>query len=91
MIIKQKDAWKLGLAARVLDGLNVLNTLSKHKNIDENKIGITGYSYGGMVAFYTAYPKLLDLVSNGKQFAACLLYTSPSPRDRQKSRMPSSA
>ena len=25
------------------------------------------------------------------QYAACLLYTSPSPRDRQKSRMPSSA
>ena len=25
------------------------------------------------------------------QFVACLLYTSPSPRDRQKSRMPSSA
>ena len=24
-------------------------------------------------------------------FVACLLYTSPSPRDRQKSRMPSSA
>ena len=24
-------------------------------------------------------------------FFACLLYTSPSPRDRQKSRMPSSA
>ena len=25
------------------------------------------------------------------QLLACLLYTSPSPRDRQKSRMPSSA
>ena len=25
------------------------------------------------------------------QFEVCLLYTSPSPRDRQKSRMPSSA
>ena len=25
------------------------------------------------------------------EFDACLLYTSPSPRDRQKSRMPSSA
>ena len=25
------------------------------------------------------------------QFNDCLLYTSPSPRDRQKSRMPSSA
>ena len=24
-------------------------------------------------------------------YLACLLYTSPSPRDRQKSRMPSSA
>ena len=30
-----------------------------------------------------------DLVS--KLDVACLLYTSPSPRDRQKSRMPSSA
>ena len=28
--------------------------------------------------------------STGK-YEACLLYTSPSPRDRQKSRMPSSA
>ena len=26
-----------------------------------------------------------------EQVRACLLYTSPSPRDRQKSRMPSSA
>ena len=26
-----------------------------------------------------------------KQYQYCLLYTSPSPRDRQKSRMPSSA
>ena len=27
----------------------------------------------------------------GMLLPACLLYTSPSPRDRQKSRMPSSA
>ena len=26
-----------------------------------------------------------------RRMSACLLYTSPSPRDRQKSRMPSSA
>ena len=26
-----------------------------------------------------------------RQYLLCLLYTSPSPRDRQKSRMPSSA
>ena len=30
-------------------------------------------------------PELLDKISN------CLLYTSPSPRDRTRSRMPSSA
>ena len=28
---------------------------------------------------------------NGGVWKTCLLYTSPSPRDRQKSRMPSSA
>ena len=28
---------------------------------------------------------------DGDDVYACLLYTSPSPRDRQKSRMPSSA
>ena len=31
------------------------------------------------------------LIDKIKQDKACLLYTSPSPRDRQKSRMPSSA
>ena len=30
-------------------------------------------------------------VDHNKLQVACLLYTSPSPRDRQKSRMPSSA
>ena len=30
-------------------------------------------------------------ISKEKLIKLCLLYTSPSPRDRQKSRMPSSA
>ena len=30
-------------------------------------------------------------VSQDGEVVSCLLYTSPSPRDRQKSRMPSSA
>ena len=36
---------------------------------------------------------LLRAISNNykKKYLPCLLYTSPSPRDRQKSRMPSSA
>ena len=31
------------------------------------------------------------IIEEGADSSACLLYTSPSPRDRQKSRMPSSA
>ena len=36
----------------------------------------------------TWFKKVGDKVQEGD---ICLLYTSPSPRDRQKSRMPSSA
>ena len=35
--------------------------------------------------------RLIIAHANHKQRGDCLLYTSPSPRDRQKSRMPSSA
>ena len=32
-----------------------------------------------------------QVASNSKLFSGCLLYTSPSPRDKRQSRMPSSA
>ena len=32
-----------------------------------------------------------EILNGWAQLFSCLLYTSPSPRDRQKSRMPSSA
>ena len=35
--------------------------------------------------------KSLSFICKHLDFKLCLLYTSPSPRDRQKSRMPSSA
>ena len=35
--------------------------------------------------------KVLSTEVNFDELNSCLLYTSPSPRDRQKSRMPSSA
>ena len=38
----------------------------------------------------TAKPPVCKIIDYGK-YRYCLLYTSPSPRDRQKSRMPSSA
>ena len=41
--------------------------------------------YGGMGSL------MLDYGAGNDDYLTCLLYTSPSPRDRQKSRMPSSA
>ena len=45
-----------------------------------------------------AVPRYLDSISNAEEAAEdavissiCLLYTSPSPRDKRQSRMPSSA
>ena len=37
------------------------------------------------------YPDLETLISMSDEFNICLLYTSPSPRDVEESRMPSSA
>ena len=37
------------------------------------------------------YSRPIKARLNDKLIYTCLLYTSPSPRDRQKSRMPSSA
>ena len=41
---------------------------------------------------YAVADGIIELAQgNGSYYNVCLLYTSPSPRDRQKSRMPSSA
>ena len=44
---------------------------------------------GGVMSFTTLAPKFSD--SSKVLISGCLLYTSPSPRDRTRSRMPSSA
>ena len=46
---------------------------------------------GGLHGGDTWWEKILEELTARKVFIVCLLYTSPSPRDRQKSRMPSSA
>ena len=61
-------------------------------NISNNKaIADTIYiiHVGNNDGFYN-YRHMIN-VQNGAHVNICLLYTSPSPRDRQKSRMPSSA
>ena len=51
-------------------------------------IGTIGHVDHGKTTLTAAITKVLSERVEGN---ACLLYTSPSPRDRQKSRMPSSA
>ena len=38
-----------------------------------------------------SFEAISEIMTSDRRVAICLLYTSPSPRDRQKSRMPSSA
>ena len=60
---------------------------NKHRSVDD-------YPYGGgqgMVMQAEPIFKAYESVTEDLNYKPCLLYTSPSPRDRQKSRMPSSA
>ena len=69
----------------ILDGLQkALQTVLDNQNRSpEANVGEKVPGNGGS--------KKGKATGNRAQSPACLLYTSPSPRDRQKSRMPSSA
>ena len=67
-----------------------------YQDLLNNKVGSLKINQRDLVSY--AYQKKVMIVSPMSLFPmlqvtnkACLLYTSPSPRDRQKSRMPSSA
>ena len=63
--------------------------------------GNTKYTAGAMRFVYESGKQLLPLIKDLKDlrlkttefgsYTSCLLYTSPSPRDTERSRMPSSA
>ena len=56
------------------------------------QMGMTAKAIGiAFVAFTVFIYALIGWLSRTAQADACLLYTSPSPRDRSISRMPSSA
>ena len=69
--------------------------ISEQAEVSSSKIRrgeITPAEYDKLVgAMQTMQTKPLFIDQTGGISIACLLYTSPSPRDRQKSRMPSSA
>ena len=73
------------------DGLELVSS-DKHSAVyikPEAELEI--YEKFGIVPCKVAFRKNWQRDYNSAHRSTCLLYTSPSPRDRQKSRMPSSA
>ena len=62
-------------------------------SVGYKEASLIGHYQGCLVLIECAsrYPEKIKSLSLMGGASACLLYTSPSPRDRQKSRMPSSA
>ena len=73
----------------VTEGSTNLFTTAARTRSHISVSGSLAYNSGTGVISYTA-PTLATVATSG-DYDDCLLYTSPSPRDRQKSRMPSSA
>lgn len=67
-----KDQTKLSGTSRVLDAFFALEKLSKHNNVIPEKIGITGYSFGGFVSHMTANNNLIKALNLKITFAAHL-------------------
>ena len=78
--------WSNGISAcAICDGAT-----PQFRNEDLAVVG-GGDSACEEAVYLTKYGSHVHLIVRSDQLKACLLYTSPSPRDRQKSRMPSSA
>ena len=79
------------VAAVCNSGANALASISEL----DGGVLLCGYHlqdmyYRDLLDYMPDYFEMLLMASRGV-ISDCLLYTSPSPRDRQKSRMPSSA
>ena len=75
---------RLSRAARLTDAFQALNMLAKLDEIDENRIGISGYSVGGTTAMLAADVRMNETsLAKGRSFAAILpVYPSCQVRFR---------
>ena len=94
-VLKQSPLYytnRILVSRKFLDllGVNVKRPLYE-EYMEVIKISPRGYCYGVVDALQTVRQVAKDPTNPRPIYVICLLYTSPSPRDRQKSRMPSSA
>ena len=66
-----------------------LDRVAKRNAFDLDLLNALSLAYGEFEADSEA--RVAVVFGHGEHFTACLLYTSPSPRDLSTSRMPSSA
>ena len=64
-------------AMMVLDGYKAFEMLSLHKNLNQHKIGITGWSLGGGVTLFSAWNPLKKAINPNVSFAAHLALYPP--------------
>ena len=89
-IVAQKEKMtEEELRALVACGKVVIPANKNHKSLDPEGVGSMLRTKINVNLGVSRDCKDYDVEM--KKVMACLLYTSPSPRDRQKSRMPSSA
>ena len=82
----------------------LIDEVKEKNNLSADQIIIGGFSQGCMITLQTGLKRkdkvnsvigysgrIIDTEHLSKNINSCLLYTSPSPRDRSLSRMPSSA
>ena len=66
----------------------IKNEFIKHSELKGNKVDVVDLYKEKFDPVFAGEDPSAEVLDHRK---SCLLYTSPSPRDRQKSRMPSSA
>ena len=65
-----------------------ISTVAVHSDVDRDSMHVRLADESVCIGSHQPANSYLNIPA---LLSACLLYTSPSPRDRQKSRMPSSA
>ncbi len=64
-------------ASIILDAYKAFEKLSKHPNIDKNKVSITGWSLGGAVALFSGWKPIIKAISKDLKFASHLSFYPP--------------
>ena len=82
--------FQIGQSFDTDDIIKILNNY-KVKDFKVQKIGTKGDTVSIKTSPISNETRLSIIKDIESKYNFCLLYTSPSPRDRQKSRMPSSA